>query len=72
MKLRHDKYADAYRRANPKALLAHDVTVAELIQFLNGLPPSMMVNSWDCYNDDRSSEITAEPDFDENRITITG
>lgn len=72
MKLRDDKYANRYRKANPDALLAHDVTVAELIAFLSKLPPAMIVNSWDSYSDDRSNEITVEPDPDNNRVTITG
>ncbi len=72
MKFRHDEYADRYRELYPNTLLAHDVTVAELIEFLSKLPPTMVVNSWDCYGDNRSNEIDVEPDFENNRLTITG
>lgn len=72
MKLRHDIHADGFRAANPDALLATDVTVGELVEFLSRLPPSMVVHSWDCYNDDRSTEILVDPDTEENRVTITG
>lgn len=72
MNLRHDKYADRYREAYPRALLADNVTVAELVQYLSSLPPSMIVHSWDCYNDSRSAEIDVNPDFEENIVTIIG
>lgn len=72
MNLRHDKYADRYRETYPRALLADHVTVAELVEYLSGLPATMIVNSWDCYEDSRSYEIDANPDFENNTLLITG
>lgn len=72
MRLRNDQFANRYRQIYPGALLANDVTVGELIQYLSGLPADMIVQAWDCYGDDRSSELDINPDFETNTVMIKG